>query len=214
MALRIAFAGFRHGHITEVYALARQREDLELAGACEDHAETRERLKADGKIEITHDSTDALFDGAAFDVLAVGDYYGRRGELLIRALEAGKHVMVDKPMCTRRAELDRVAELAAAGGLSVGCQLNMRSSGNFIALRDAVLGGAVGEVHTIDFQGQHPLSWGSRPGWYFEPGKHGGTINDLAIHAIDLIGWATGRQLVAAVAARAFSGAGSLAVSF
>ncbi len=205
MALRIAFAGFRHFHIVDVYDAAGRRDDLELVAACEDHAETRARLAADGKIDITHDSSDELFGWGEFDILAVGDYYARRGELLIRALEAGKHVIVDKPMCTSLDELARITELSAAAGLSVGCQLNQRDSGNFVALRDICLGGRIGEVHTIDFQGQHPLMWGTRPGWYFEEGKHGGTINDIAIHAIDYIPWATGRRIVEVTAARAWN---------
>jgi predicted dehydrogenase len=135
----------------------------------------------------------------------VGDYYGRRGELLIRGLESGKHVIADKPLCTRLAELERIEQLSSAGKLCVGCQLNMRDSGNFRAMRHAVLAGRIGEVHTIDFQGQHPLLRGRRPGWYFEPGKHGGTINDLAVHAVDIIPWMTGRRIVEIVAARAWN---------
>jgi len=205
MALRMAFAGFRHAHITEVYALAKSREDLELVAAAEDHAETRGKLAVAGDIEVTHESTDAMFDAVEFDVLAVGDYYGRRGELIVRALEAGRHVIVDKPACTSLDELDRIAALASEKGLSVGCQLNMRNGGNFIAFKQVVADGLLGEVHTIDFQGQHPLMYGSRPMWYFEPGKHGGTINDIAIHAVDIIPWMTGRKVVEVAAARVWN---------
>src|SRR5699024_6132221 len=49
-----------------------------------------------------------------------------------------------------------------------------------------------GEVHAIFFSGQHPLLYGSRPNWYFEEGKHGGTINDIAIHGIDFVEYITG----------------------
>jgi predicted dehydrogenase len=65
--------------------------------------------------------------------------------------------------------------------------------------------GAIGEVHTVLFTAQHPLMLGTRPAWYFEPGKHGGTINDIAIHATDLIPWLTGREIVDVVAARAWN---------
>jgi len=203
--LRMAFAGFRHGHILELYRLARERDDVSVVGACEGHGPTRDELAAGGRVELTCGDVDELFASVAFDALAVGDCYGRRGELLIRALEAGRHVISDKPICTRLSELDRIAELAAAGGLAVGCQLTMRDAGNFIALRRAVRDGRIGEVHTVDFQGQHPLARGSRPGWYFEAGMHGGTINDLAAHAMDMIPWATGRRIVEVVAARAWN---------
>jgi len=205
MALRFAFAGFRHPHILSVHALARQTDGLEVVAACEADPAARADLAAGGRVEVTHESVDAMFAEADFDVLAVGDCYGRRGALLIRALEAGKHVLSDKPICTSPAELDRIAGLAGAGGLSVGCQLDLRDSGAFRALREVVRGGRIGEVHTIDFQGQHPLMPDRRPAWYFRPGLHGGTINDLAIHAVDAIPWLTGRRIVEVVAARAWN---------
>ncbi len=203
--LRIAFVGFRHAHIEEVYRLARQRDDVEIVAACEDDPGAREALVSAGAVDITHAGSEEVFEGVAFDALAVGDYYGRRGELLIRALEGGRHVISDKPICTGLSELERMAELSRRGGLSVGCQLNTRDAGNFRALRRLIRGGGIGEVQTIDFQGQHPLAWGTRPGWYFEPGKHGGTINDLAVHAVDIIPWLTGRQIVEVTAARAWN---------
>jgi predicted dehydrogenase len=47
--------------------------------------------------------------------------------------------------------------------------------------------------------------WGSRPGWYFEEGKHGGTINDIAIHGIDYLTWATGMKFTELTAARTWN---------
>ena len=53
----------------------------------------------------------------------------------------------------------------------------------------------IGTVHIATFTGQHFLNYGARPGWYFEEGKHGGTINDIAIHGIDLLRFITGKNL-------------------
>ncbi len=46
---------------------------------------------------------------------------------------------------------------------------------------------------------------GSRPSWYFEPGQHGGTINDIAVHAIDAIPWITGLRFTTVNAARCWN---------
>ena len=72
--------------------------------------------------------------------------------------------------------------------------LSMRDHGQTIGARNMIREGTIGEIHAISFGGQHPLMLGSRPGWYFEEGKHGGTINDLAIHAIDCLPWITGLE--------------------
>ncbi|HET6427099.1 MAG TPA: Gfo/Idh/MocA family oxidoreductase [Phycisphaerae bacterium] len=205
MTLKMAFAGFRHGHILGLYRGAVSRDDVEVVAAADEHRPTRQKLAADKTVAFTHDSYERMLSDVDFDVLAVGEYYGGRGELAIRALESGRHVLADKPLCTRMGELERIAELAEDAGLSVGCMLTMRESGNFVALRQLIEAGRIGQVHTIDFQGQHPLLRGSRPGWYFQPDGQGGTINDIAIHAMDAIPWMTGRRIVEVVAARAWN---------
>jgi predicted dehydrogenase len=134
--------------------------------------------------------------------LATGDYYGRRGSVLLEALKRGKHVISDKPVCTSLDELDRIEELSKNKHLAVGCQLDQRSSGIMVALRRVIRAGEIGEIHAISFGGQHPLNYGTRPGWYFEKGKHGGTINDIAVHAINTIPWLTGLRFVRIDAAR------------
>jgi predicted dehydrogenase len=126
------------------------------------------------------------------DAIAVGDYYSRRGAIVIEALRRGKHVLSDKPVCTSLTELEEIEALLRTTKLSLGCQFTLRGSGVLRRARRAIAEGKIGPVHALAFKGQHPLNYGTRAGWYFEPGQQGGTINDIAIHAIDLIPWLTG----------------------
>src|SRR5439155_358922 len=89
--LRLAFLGFRHGHVMGLYKAARQHPRVEVVAACEEDAATAQSLA--GNVEITHASFDELYASADFDAVAVGDYFGRRGEIIVRALEGGKHVI-------------------------------------------------------------------------------------------------------------------------
>jgi len=206
MPLRFAFAGFRHGHIFSLLEKVRREPECELVAACEHDPATREQLAASGKVAITHDSLEGMLAEVPCDVVAIGDYYGARGSLAIQALTAGKHVILDKPVCTSLDELDRIESLAANKGLAVGCQLDLRVSPTLQTLRRVIHGGEIGDVLTVSFSGQHPLLYGTRPEWYFLPGCHGGTINDIAIHAFDAIPWLTGRDIAEVVAARVWNG--------
>lgn len=201
MKLRLAFIGFRHAHIDTLYDFAHHDTRVTIAGATEDDADAADAARERG-IELTDASSDALFDRAReFDAVAVGDYYGRRGALAIRALEAGKHVLSDKPLCTSLDELSRIDELRRARSLVVGCMFTNRDSGRFRAVKRLYAEGAVGALQTISFSGQHPLLYGTRPGWYFERNKHGGTWNDIGIHAFDAVPWLFGvgwKRLLAA----------------
>ena len=202
MPRRFAFMGFRHGHIVSLYQHALKHDDTEVVAACEEHAETREDLAAKGTVEITHDSYTAMLDSVDCDIVAVGDYYGKRGQIEIEALKRGKHVIADKPLCASLEEITEIERLSSESDLVVGCMLTMRGSAVFATMRKLIQDGELGHVHAISFGGQHPLSFGSRPSWYFEEGKHGGTINDIGIHAIDTIPWMTGLRWATINAAR------------
>ncbi|MDA0334616.1 MAG: Gfo/Idh/MocA family oxidoreductase [bacterium] len=203
--IRLAFLGFRHGHITSLYDLAAQLEGVRIVGACEEHAPTRAALQAGGAVDITHDDAARLLAEVDCDAVAVGDAFGLRGARAIAALEAGRHVIVDKPLCTRLEELAQIRTLAAAGKLQVGCMLTMRDAASTIAARQLIRQGTIGQVHAIQFGGQHPLMLNSRPDWYWEPGLHGGTINDIGIHAIDSIPFVTGLSFHRLEAARCWN---------
>ena len=201
---RVAFIGFRHAHVSGLYSLLQQRSDVAIVAACEEDAETRAALAAVG-VTVTHDGYARMLAEVDCDVVACGDYFGIRGERVIQALERGRHVISDKPLCTSMAERDRIEALARSRNLRVGCMLDLGNVGPFVTLRDMLERGVIGETHTITFLGQHPLLYGKRPMWNFEPGKHGGSINDIAIHGIDIIPWLTGRRIIEITAARAWN---------
>jgi predicted dehydrogenase len=139
------------------------------------------------------------------DVVAIGDYYGRRGQLAIAALRAGRHVISDKPLCTSLDEQMEIERLAHSRNLTVGLQLDSRDRGVLRTLREVVRSGAIGDVCTIRIDGQHPLLFGTRAAWYFEHGRHGGTINDIGIHAFDFVPWITGLNWGYIAAARSWN---------
>lgn len=202
---KIAFAGFRHGHISALFNQVKSCDRVELFGCWEDNAEARSAAEKNYGAVFTHDSYDDLLNSAEVDIIAIGDYFGRRGELAIRALKAGKHVIVDKPICTSLEELDEIERLSREKNLKVGCMLSLRYSPYTAVAKELIDSGELGEIHAVSFNGQHPLNYGSRPMWYFEPGKHGGVINDLGIHGIDLVEYLTGMRVKNVTAARAWN---------
>ena len=205
MKLKFAIAGLRHGHITSLCEKVKKHSGCQLVAACEEDSDARKNARENWKIEITHESFKEMLDEVDFDVLAVGDYYSKRGQLIIAALKAGKHVIADKPICTSLVELEEIAQLSKAKNLKIGCMLDLRDNANMNAARQLISGGKLGEIHAIQFGGQHPLMLVTRPSWYFEKGKHGGTLNDIAIHGLDLVEWLTGLEITELVAARTWN---------
>lgn len=212
--MRLAIVGFRHGHVAAIYHTARRLEHVQIVACVEEDPAARNDIPAQLGVTLTHDSFQQVLDEVEFDALACVDYYARRGPLVIQALEAGKHVITDKPLCTRVEELQEIVGLARFKNLVVHVDLTMRYDPSVCTFTRLVREGAVGEVASATIFGQHPLSWGSRPAWYFEPGKHGGTINDIMVHGLDALRWATGREYTRVLSAAASAVPGSPAPEF
>ncbi len=204
--MKLAFAGFRHTHIFSLYEAAKNHEAVEIVGSWEQDEAARNAAAENNGVVFNYESYEDILNDENVDAVAIGDYYAARGALAIAALKAGKHVVSDKPLCTSLSELDEIERLSKEKGLSVFLMLDLRSHGNILAAKKAIEDGEIGEVHNIQFGGQHPLLYGgSRPGWYFEEGKYGGVINDIAIHGIDLIPYMTGLTVKEVIGARCWN---------
>lgn len=202
--MNIAFAGFRHGHIFKLYKMAEKNLELNIVAAWEEDTEAINVAKKNG-VGFTHKTYEELLADKNIDIVAIGSYYGIHGNMIIKALRSGKHVITDKPLCTSLEELDEIEILAEKMGLKVGCMLTMRYESRINAVREFVQSGKLGEIHNIYFGGQHPLFYGTRPSWYFEEGKHGGVINDIGIHGIDIARFVCGLRPSGILSARCWN---------
>lgn len=212
MKTRFAFIGFQHPHIWDLVARASAHPEVEVVACCEEDPATREALAASGKVRITHTDYRAMLASEQIDVVVVGEWFVKRGRVVIDALRSGRHILADKPMCTTLAEYEEIVRLATTQKLTVGMMLDMRDSGVFRAVRALFRSGEIGELRAASLGGQHPLLPGVRAKWYHEAGRHGGTINDIAVHGLDLLPWITGvgyRRVVAARVWQAGPPAGS-----
>ncbi len=198
----IAFAGFRHVHIFDLYKLAEQNEKINIVGAYEENEDAKCAAEEKG-VKINYSSFDELLADEKVSTVAIGDFYANRGPLAIKALKAGKNVICDKPLCTSLSELKKIEKLAKKKNLTVSCMFSMRFDGIVAAAKEAM--GYIGEVKSVYFGGQHPLLFKNRPSWYFEEGKYGGLFNDLAIHGIDLLNYLCGLKVKKTVAARCYN---------
>ena len=189
--MTIAFAGLRHAHIYVLADIVRADPSVTVSGFWEENDEAAGEARR-FFTEHEYASYDELLADPKVETVAIGDYYGIRGQRIIQALKAGKHVLTDKPVCTSLEELDEIEKLCRKTGLKLGCMLDLRYDPALRLAGELIREGKLGEIRSISFTGQHPLLWGSRPMWYFEEGKHGGTLNDIAIHGLDALEMVTG----------------------
>ena len=125
--LKIAFAGFRHDHIRSLYDLSSgARRPRNRSGLRRRWSNARQAEQS-GKVDVTHTCLDSMLDVES-NIIAVGEYFTKRGEVAIRALQSGRHVIVDKPLCTQMEAVEQMAVLSAEHSLKIGCMLTMRDT--------------------------------------------------------------------------------------
>jgi scyllo-inositol 2-dehydrogenase (NADP+) len=100
------------------------------------------------------------------------------------ALEAGKHVVVDKPFVTRLAEADALIALAAAKGRMLTVFHNRRWDGDFLTVRRLIESGRLGEIGLFEAHWDR-FRPAPRTGWREAPAEGAGLLWDLGPHLID-----------------------------
>ncbi len=202
--MNILFAGFRHSHIMGLYNMALENSNVNIVGCYE--RDIKNSIVADNtEINFNVDSYEDALKDKTIDAVAIGDYYGIRGKMVIDALRHGKHVICDKPICTSLKELKVIEKLVKKTGLTVSCMLDLRYMPQADKVKQMISNGVIGKIINASFTGQHCLDYGNRPAWYFEKGRHGGTINDIAIHGVDLVRYITGKNLTSVKCARVWN---------
>ncbi len=109
------------------------------------------------------------------------------------AVEAGKHVLVEKPAARTVAELDRLIAAAERRDRRVRVGFNHRYHPALQGARQLVDRGALGPLMFIRGRYGHGGRVGYDREWRADPGKAGGgELIDQGVHLIDLAGWFLG----------------------
>ncbi|MCA9254258.1 MAG: Gfo/Idh/MocA family oxidoreductase [Phycisphaerales bacterium] len=111
---------------------------------------------------------------------------GLHVEHVMRCLDAGKHVLVDKPIALNADDAMRLVETAASRRLVLGVLHQQRFHPAIRQLMKLVSDGALGTLHTVRIQIAMWLRL--EDNWRYDPAiGGGGAAMDLAPHALDIL---------------------------
>lgn len=136
-----------------------------------------------------------LLDDTTIELIVCAGIPSERAALAVRAMRAGKDVMVDKPGVTSFEQLAEVEQTVAETGRIFSVCFSER----FIVPSTIVAGkliadGAIGRVVQTVGLGPHRLNRTIRPSWFFDRQYFGGILTDIASHQIDQFLHFTGSQ--------------------
>lgn len=128
---------------------------------------------------------DVLAD-PSIDLIVLAGIPSERAAVAIAALEAGKHVVSDKPGVTTSGQLDAVLAAAAAAERRWWVLFSERFTNRAVAEGiERARAGAVGEIVHVLGLGPHTLAGDMRPDWFWDAGQTGGILTDIGSHQVD-----------------------------
>ncbi len=134
----------------------------------------------------------ALLDLKEVDLVVLGLPNDLHCDVTVRAADAGKHVVVEKPMALNLAECDRMIAACERAGVMLGYAEELCFAPKYLRLKQLVDEGALGEVHTVKQSEKHD---GPHAGWFFDTRRSGGGVTmDMGCHAIEFFRWILGRD--------------------
>ncbi|MCU0260272.1 MAG: Gfo/Idh/MocA family oxidoreductase [Ilumatobacteraceae bacterium] len=158
---------------------------LRFVAAADPVTERLEAAGADFPGLHAHADAASLAADPDVDVAVVATPPVHHAEVARTLLLAGKHVVIEKPMCLRRDDADALVRLAADTGRVLTVHQSRRWDTDWLALRRVVESGEIGDVFNVEtFVGgfEHPCR-----AWHSEESVSGGAIYDWGSHHVDWI---------------------------
>jgi predicted dehydrogenase len=147
-ALMLAVVGYGYWG-PNIVRNAVERPEIELWGVCEPRAEQAQRFRARYPGVRACASFDEVLVAAEVTAVAIATPPATHSALAARALAAGKHVLVEKPLATSAADAEALEELARRRGLVLMPGHTFLYSPAVNKIRDLIVGGELGEIHFI-----------------------------------------------------------------
>ncbi|MDO5639746.1 MAG: Gfo/Idh/MocA family oxidoreductase [Neisseria sp.] len=107
-------------------------------------------------------------------------------ELAKQALQAGKHVVVEKPLCTSAAEARELAALAAAQKVRLAVYQNRRWDSAPLTAKKLLAADMLGEIVDCDIRFERYAAGLNKKQWKETGGAGVGLVYDLGVHLVDM----------------------------
>jgi UDP-N-acetyl-2-amino-2-deoxyglucuronate dehydrogenase len=180
----LGVSGQQHKRAIDALPMAR------VAAIC-DPALKEERI--DGS--AVYGDVDQMLKDPIIDAVTVAIPSGRHGEIAIKAAEAGKHILVEKPLEVTLPQIDATMAAVKKAGVRCGKVSQYRFTEGMQALKSAVSKGELGKV----VLGDAYIKW-YRPQDYYDSGgwrgtrelDGGGALMNQGIHYVDQLLWIMG----------------------
>ncbi len=202
MAIRVATIG--SGLIARLaHVPGYQKAGAEVVATADIVEARAKKLGADFSIPDTYTDYHEMLKRDDIEAVSICVPNHLHKEITIAALEAGKHVLCEKPMAMTVAEAKEMAEAAKASGKILTIGFNNRFRGDVQRLKQFVDGGDLGNVYYA--RTGYVRRRGTPFGWFtVKEESGGGPVIDLGVHVIDMTRYLMGNPKPVSVMASTY----------
>lgn len=201
--LGIAIVGA--GRVGAIRAASIRRSDKSFVAAVIDTDWARAEKLADGTSATIGDEWRSIFARSDIDAVVVSTPTKFHLEIVIRALEAGKHVLCEKPLGRNVTEAQKMCEASRRSRRLLKTGFNYRHMAHVLEARRLVQAHALGPLYFLRCRYGHGGRLGYEKEWCTDAElSGGGVLLEQGIHVFDLIRYLLGEPLRLTAQARRY----------
>jgi predicted dehydrogenase len=165
----------------------RSHPHAKLVAIQDPHLERRAVLQKKHSLEFAHEAVEELLANTSLDAVYIAVPNKFHIPLALQALEAGKHVILEKPFAMNATEAEKAIAVAKGAGLVLNVGMNQRFTADSQKIKQLVEDGVLGEIYHAK------AYWLRRSGipklgtWFGDKEiAGGGSLYDIGVHMLDL----------------------------
>jgi predicted dehydrogenase len=176
--IRIGVTGI-HGYGVTYFSTLLNNPNAKITAICDIDENLAASVAKKFGVKYVFNDFDDFLSKSDVDAVLIATPHFLHHDMTMAALEAGKHVLCEKPLAITAKDAYEMADKANEKGLLLGCHYNRRQSVHVKLLKDLLNKGIVGEVYAMN------LKWMARytgfmfspeSGWRVDKNKAGGGI--------------------------------------
>jgi phthalate 4,5-cis-dihydrodiol dehydrogenase len=159
--------------------------EMKIAGAAEPHVDARRRFEQDKSAPVFA-SPQELLDGVELDAVYIATPHQLHKEHALLAANAGKHIIVEKPMALTLADCDEMISAAASNNVSLVCGHTHSFDPAVLAMRELIQKGDYGPIVSIAMLNYTDFLYRPRRPEELDTSAGGGILFNQIPHQIDI----------------------------
>jgi predicted dehydrogenase len=192
--VRLGLIGLE-GHPNEVLNPLPNLPDVELVGLAHPNQAEAARVLRNPRHFTARYYADyhQMLDREKPELVGVCNSDGERAAAVLECLQRRMHVIAEKPLACEYADFLAIRKAVAAAGVQLSMLLPMRFQPEYLALKQIVDSGEIGEV--AQMTGQKSYRYQPWPAWKAKRATYGSTMIWIGPHMVDLMRFTSGRDM-------------------